>query len=322
MPRGSSIGTPPVTPEALVSHKLVLRMLCILPLIAALAAPALAADAPAPTAQQQAVHKAAAAARAALVKGPASVTLRDQATLALPEHYGFVPRKEAAPLMEAMGNSVDDEFLGLVYPLGDGANTDWFVSLDYSASGYVKDDDARHWNADQLLQSLKDGTEAGNEERAKVGVPPLVVTRWIEPPAYDANTHRLVWSAEAKRKDGADDDPTVNYNTYLLGREGYVSLNLITSASSVAGDQAAAHALLDALTFNSGKRYGDFNSSTDKVAAYGLAALVAGVAAKKLGLLALLAAMGVKFAKVIAIAVAGGLVGAKRWLKSRSARQA
>jgi uncharacterized membrane-anchored protein len=296
-------------------------MLCILPLIAAVAAPALAADAP-PTAQQQAVQKAAAGARAALVKGPASVALRDQATLALPAHFGFVPRKEAVPLMQAMGNSVDDEFLGLVYPLADGPNTDWFVSLDYTGSGYVKDDDAKHWDAGQLLQSLKDGTEAGNEERAKIGVPPLVVTRWIEPPAYDGNTHRLVWSAEAKRKDGADPDPTVNYNTYLLGREGYVSLNLITNASTVDGDKAAAHALLDALSFNSGKRYGDFNSSTDKVAAYGLAALVAGVAAKKLGLLALLAATVVKFAKVIAVAVAGLLVAIRRWLKGRTARQA
>jgi uncharacterized membrane-anchored protein len=224
--------------------------------------------------------------------------------------------------MQAMGNSVDEEFLGLIYPLDDGANTDWFVTLDYSPSGYVKDDDAKNWDAGKLLQSLKDGTEAGNEERVKIGVPPLVVTRWIEPPAYDGATHRLVWSAEAKRKDGADADPTVNYNTYLLGREGYVSLNLITSASAVDGDKPAAHRLLDAVAFNSGKRYGDFNSSTDKVAAYGLAALVAGVAAKKLGVLALLAAMALKFAKVIAVAVAGLFVGLKRLLKGRAAPQA
>ena len=70
------------------------------------------------------------------------------------------------------------------------------------------------------------------------------------------------------------------------------------------------------------KRYGDFNSSTDKVAAYGLAALVAGVAAKKLGLLALLAATAVKFAKVIVLAVAGVFVAIKRWLKGRTGQQA
>ena len=85
---------------------------------------------------------------------------------------------------------------------------------------------------------------------------------------------------------------------------------------------AAARQLLEAVDFNSGKRYGDFNSSTDKVAAYGLAALVAGVAAKKLGLLALLAATVIKFAKIIVVAVAGVFVAIKRWLKGRVGQQA
>lgn len=288
-------------------------------LLTALIAPAFAAD-PAPDARQQAMHQAASAAKAALVKGPAKVTLRDQAKLALPENFGFVPQQQAAALMRAMGNTTRDDFLGLIVPLG--GDSHWFVAVTYESSGYIKDDDARHWDADKLLQSLKEGTEAANEERVKAGVPALEVTRWIEPPAYEPETHRLVWSAEARSKDGSDRDPTVNYNTYLLGREGYVSMNLITSASAVDADKSAARALLAAVDFDSGKRYGDFNSSTDKVAAYGLAALVAGVAAKKLGLLALLAAMAVKFAKIIAVSVAALIVAIKRWLKARTARTA
>jgi len=288
-------------------------------LLTALIAPAFAAD-PAPDARHQAIRRAAAAAEAALVKGPAEVTLRDQAKLALPEHFGFVPQQPAAALMRAMGNSPGDDFLGLIVPQEERSN--WFVAVTYHASGYIKDDDARHWDADKLLQSLKDGTEAANEERVKSGAPALEVTRWIEPPAYEPETHRLVWSAEARHKDGSGHDPAVNYNTYLLGREGYLSLNLITSASAVDEDKSAARALLSAVDFNSGKRYGDFNSSTDKVAAYGLAALVAGVAAKKLGLLALLAAMAVKFAKIIAVAVAALIVGIKRWFKARAGQAA
>jgi len=298
---------------------MLLRMLLIM---AALTAPAFAADPAAPPAgaREQAMRQAATAARAALVRGPAEVTLRDQASLALPEHFGFVPQQQAAALMRAMGNRTSDNFLGLIVPQQE--SSDWFVSVNYQDSGYIKDDDARHWDADKLLQSLKDNTDAANEERTKAGVPALVVTRWIEPPAYEAETHRLVWSAEARRKDGADSDPTINYNTYLLGREGYLSLNLITSASSVDQDKPAARELLAAVNFNSGKRYGDFNSSTDKVAAYGLAALVAGVAAKKLGLLALLVATIVKFAKIIAVAVAALIVAIKRWFKGRVGRTA
>ena len=290
-----------------------LRILLMLALIT----PVLAAD-PAPDARRQAMQQAEAAARAALVKGPAEVPLRDQATLALPARYAFVPQQPAAALLRAMGNSPGDSLVGLIVP----HEGDWFVSVSYQAAGYVKDDDARHWDADKLLQSLKDGTEAADEARTRAGAPALEVTRWIEPPAYETDTHRLVWSAEARHKDGGVGDPTVNYNTYLLGREGYLSLNLVTTASSVDEEKPAAHELLAAVNFNSGKRYGDFNSSTDKVAAYGLAALVAGVAAKKLGFLALLAAMAVKFAKIIAVAVAGFFVGIKRWLKGRAARQA
>ena len=291
------------TPGALVR----VLLLCVLTWPALLRADA-------PSTPQQARDGAAAAARAALVRGPATVPLRDQATLALPEHFGFVPRNEGAALMRAMGNRIDDNFLGLIFPQGSGR---WLVTLEYAPSGYIKDDDAKHWDADKLLQSLKDGTEAANAERIKVGVPALVVTRWIEPPAYESATHELVWSAEAKHKDGTGTDPTVNYNTYLLGREGYISLDLITRASAIDTDKQAAHALLGAVSFNGGKRYADFNSSTDKVAAYGLAALVAGVAAKKLGLLALLAATVVKFAKLLVLAAAGLFAGVSKWLKAR-----
>lgn len=264
-------------------------------------------------AHRAAVKAAAEAARAAIVSGPTSVALRDQATLALPEHYGFVPRKQAADLMNAMGNRTGPDFLGLVVPLGD-SGADWFVTVDYNSSGYIKDDDAKHWDADKLLQSLKDNTDAGNEEREKIGVPAIVVTRWVETPAYTGGSHELVWAAEVKRKDGRGEDPFVNYNTYLLGREGYLSLDLVARESAMEEDKPAARQLLEAVQFNSGKRYADFNSSTDKVAAYGLAALVAGVAAKKLGLLALLAATIVKFAKVIGVAVVAAVVAIRKWL--------
>jgi uncharacterized membrane-anchored protein len=137
-----------------------------------------------------------------------------------------------------------------------------------------------------------------------MGIPALEVTRWIEPPAYDAATQRLVWSVEGRDKGAAADaDNTVNYNTYVLGREGYISLDLITSSSKIEAQKPIARNLLAAVAFNDGKRYADYNASTDKLAAYGLAALVGGVAAKKLGLLAIAAAFLAKSFKLVAIAV-------------------
>jgi uncharacterized membrane-anchored protein len=260
------------------------------------------------------------AAMAAMVHGPNTVRLKDQAQLVLPAGYGFVGPTEGAAVMDLMGNQTDERFVGLIFPQSEESN--WFVTIDYEASGYIKDDDAKDWDAEELLQSLKDGTEAGNEHRREIGVPEIQVTRWVERPTYDAATHRLVWSAEAREKSGQDPDPVVNYNTYVLGREGYVSLNLITASSTVEQDKPAAHELLGAVSFNDGKRYGDFNESTDKVAAYGLAALVGGIAAKKLGLLAAIGVFVAKFGKLLivgAVAAGGGLF---KFLKGRKASEA
>jgi uncharacterized membrane-anchored protein len=257
------------------------------------------------------------AAIAAMVAGPNSVTLRDQATLTLPEGFGFVPAKEGSNVMKVMGNRTDDRFLGLVLPLR--KDSKFFVSVEYESAGYIKDDEAKEWDAAGLLQTLKDGTEAANAERERRGIDPIKVTRWVEPPAYDSATHRLVWSAEATLKNGTDPDPTINYNTYVLGREGYVSANLITTASTVDDDRSVAAPLLSAFVFNGGKRYEDFNSSTDKIAAYGLTALIGGIAAKKLGLLALGAAFFVKFAKVIIVAVVAVGAAARKFLGGKAA---
>lgn len=270
------------------------------------------------TPAQQASQAAWKAAGAAMIHGPSTIDVRDQATISLPEGYGFIPRREAAEVMRLMGNTTDDEFIGLILPHDE--EKQWFVSVNYIDSGYIKDDDAKDWKADELLESLKEGTEAGNEERAKLGIPAIKVTRWIEEPAYDNPTHRLVWSAEVTLKERTDNDPGVNYNTYVLGRTGYVSLNLITSESTIAEDKPAARQLLAAVNFNDGRTYADFKPSTDKVAAYGIAALIAGVAAKKLGLFAVIGVFILKFAKIFALAAAGVFGGVWKWLKGRSGK--
>ena len=254
------------------------------------------------------------AAGEAMQPGPTVITLRDQAQINLPEGYGFIPPKEGAALMEAMGNQTDANFLGLIFPQSD---AEWFVTVDFDPAGYIKDDDAKEWDADELLQNLKDGTEQANEHRQKIGVTPIEVTRWIEQPSYDASSHRLVWSAEIKDKGSSGEDAGINYNTYVLGREGYVSLNLITSVAEVEAHKPAAQELLAAVNFNDGKRYGDFNESTDKVAAYGLAALVGGLAAKKLGLLATLGLLVAKFGKLLLVGVVALGAGAVKFLKGK-----
>lgn len=283
-----------------------------------LLAPALTAQpTPAATPAEVAANTAWANAAKSMESGPRTIALRNQATLKLPEGFGFIPTREASALMEAMGNSSDDAFIGLIIPTApDGG--DWMISVDYNPTGYIEDEDAKTWNADELLSNLKEGTEAGNQRRIQMGIPALEVTRWVEVPSYDSTTQRLVWSAEARQRGAAPgEDSTVNYNTYVLGREGYVSLNLITSASAVEGQKPIAKTLLGNVAFVDGKRYADFNAATDKLAGYGLAALIGGVAAKKLGFFALIAAFFAKFFKLIIF----GLIAAATAVRSYFTRK-
>jgi len=153
------------------------------------------------------------------VVGPAEVMLKDQARLALPAARMWVPQPVAGKILEAMGNRPGPRLLGLVYPLAEA--DDWIVVAEYEPAGYVKDDDARDWNADDLLKSYREGTEASNEERVKLGAPALQIIGWAEKPAYDGATHRLVWAMATRAKDSPADAPQgVNYNTYALGRDG------------------------------------------------------------------------------------------------------
>jgi uncharacterized membrane-anchored protein len=243
--------------------------------------------------------------------GPGDIALLDQATLKIPADYFFVPKAEGARVLRALGNVVNDStYVGLV--VGTHQNDQWIVVIRYIKEGYIKDDEAKNWNADELLKSIKEGVEEGNKDRIARGFPEMQVIGWVEPPGYDAATHRLVWSLLAKDKDQPDNaQKSVNYNTYALGRDGYFSLNLLSASERIASEKAVAHKLLADLSYSAGKRYEDFSATTDRIAEYGILALVGGVAAKKLGLFALAIAFVLKFAKVFilgAVVVGAGVM--------------
>jgi uncharacterized membrane-anchored protein len=244
-------------------------------------------------------------------QGPADVTLEDQAILHVPSDMAFVPPAESNALMMAWGNSADDRLLGIVVPKSKDEN--WVTTIDKTLEGYVKDDEARNWNADDLLKSLKDGTEAQNEDRIARGFNALDVTGWIEKPNYDATAKRLVWSMKMNHRGVEDDTAVVNYNTYALGKDGYLEVDLLTDEKGVDRERTFAKQVLGALEYNKGKRYEDYKPGTDHLAEYGIAALIGGVAAKKLGILAVASVFILKFIKVIGIAAVVGLAGIKKF---------
>lgn len=245
-------------------------------------------------------------AQATQKSGPAIVPLLDEATLQIPADYVFVPMPAAARLLKAMGNRVDPHLIGVVFP---GHDENWLMVVQFEKTGFIREDDARQWNVDDLLRSVREGTERGNLQRREQGLPEIEVTGWVEKPRYDVTNHRLVWAVAAHDSGASpekDSAQGVNYNTYMLGRDGYFKFNLVTDLKDLSGQQAAADEVTASLHYLEGKRYQDFDQASDPVADFSIAALVAGIAVKKLGYPAVLAAVVAKFS--IAIGAAAVLV--------------
>ena len=238
------------------------------------------------------------------VKGPADVPLLDQAVLHVPAGEIFVPQPQADRLLDLFGNpGSNPDMPGLILPRDPKAT--WLMPVRFQAVGFIKDDDARTWNADEMLASLKTGTDEQNREREKAGVPAMEVMGWSEPPRYDAATHRLAW-ALGSRVAGAKDDapPLVNYNTYALGRDGYFMMNLVTALPDLPALKPVAEQQLAALEFDAGKHYADFDARTDRVAAYGLSTLIVGITQPRLGFIPAAQAFAAQSMKAIALVVA------------------
>jgi uncharacterized membrane-anchored protein len=216
--------------------------------------------------------------------GPKAIDLGHGAKLDLPESHAFLAQPDAGKLMEKMGNLYNDDLLGLVVSKNEA--DEYIVTLRYEESGYIKDDE--ELDGKELLASIQEGEDEYNEERKKLGFSAIHAAGWDEEPHYDKLKHELVWGPRIEAADGG----SINYNTRILGRNGYISLNLVTDKQHLAEYKPAGALLLSKTTFEPGKRYADFNSSTDKVAEYGLTGLVLGGAglglakAAKLGVLA------------------------------------
>lgn len=213
--------------------------------------------------------------------GPATVALGHELELRLPAGFQYLEPVASAKVLESMGNFHNESVLGLVTPTREGRS--YFVVLEYDESGFVKDDE--ELDADAILDTLKEGQAAANHERVARGFKALTIDGWAEPPRYEPARHHLVWAVRLHDDDGA----SINFPTRILGRRGYVMVNLVVDPEQFEAGRADMPVLLAATTFVPGARYEDYDPSTDKTAEYGLVALVTGglaVKAAKVGILA------------------------------------
>ena len=218
--------------------------------------------------------------------GPAMGQLGQIAQVRVPESCRFTGERGTKQFMELTQNPVSGGELGVLLCTDAARDSSvWFVVFTYNESGYVKDDEKKSLDGEAILASLKSGNEAGNEERRKRGWEELELTGWARAPYYDSATNNLTWSLRVHAKGTTSE--SINHSVRLLGRGGVMNADLVADPEQMESAVATFDALLTEYAYTDGNRYSEWREG-DKVAEYGLTALIAGgagVAAAKLGLL-------------------------------------
>lgn len=246
-------------------------------------------------------------------KGPTLGRLGDVAEIQVPEGYLFTDKTGAMRLLELTQNPTNGREVGALVPDREGADGSWFVIFEFHDTGYVKDDEKDELDADAILQSLQEGTEAANETRKQRGWELFHVVGWEKPPFYDERTKNLTWAIRGRTSGGAEVSESVNYSVRILGRRGTMNVDLVLSPHMVAGTVPEFDNLLGGFNYVQGQTYAEWVPG-DKVAAYGLTALVAGGAGAALAKAGILQ----KFWKLIVAGIVALLAGIKKlWASFR-----
>jgi uncharacterized membrane-anchored protein len=203
-------------------------------------------------------------------QGPSIGNLGGIAEVHIPAGYVFADANDARKIMEAMQNPISGSELGFVSPVGE----DWFILYEFDDVGYVRDDEKSSLDADAMLASIKKGTEEGNKERRRRGWPTMTILGWEQKPRYNELTHNLEWAIRGE----SEGNPVINYNTRLLGRGGVMRVTLVTDPSTLTPTLPKFKNVLTGFSFTQGHKYAEFRQG-DKMAKYGLSALVVGGAA-------------------------------------------
>ncbi|MBW8824607.1 MAG: DUF2167 domain-containing protein [Xanthomonadales bacterium] len=239
--------------------------------------------------------------------GPVTARVGSQATLQVPKGHRFLDSANSHKLEELMHNPPSE---GELYTLAPD-DLHWIALLSFDAIGYVEDDEKL--DADALLKSVQEGTEASNEERRKRGWGAIHATGWSFKPQYDSQSHRLEWAIIGENEQTKGQ--TINYNTRLLGRHGVMNVVVLADPETVTASIGEFKGLLPGYDFNDGERYAQFKAG-DHVAEIGLAALITGgaaaIAAKK-GLFATIGIALVKFWKLLLVGFAACGAAIKRF---------
>ncbi len=226
------------------------------------------------------------------------------ATLNVPQGCLYLNPEQSKILMEEIyGNPPAPLSLGMLL-----ADTPtimeaprWLVDYNYVEEGHVDDEDAKDIDYADLLKQLKEQTVEENKNRISSGYESIELVGWAQAPFYDQVKKKLHWAKEYIF--GGSELHSLNYNIRVLGRQGYLEMNIISSMDQFNEVKQDVDKILNSTDFNDGQKYADYNSSTDKLAEYGIGGLIAGTVLAKTGILAKIGIFLLKIIKPLIVGI-------------------
>ena len=230
--------------------------------------------------------------------------LGGKATIKLTDDFRFLDSPNARKVLVDIWNNPPDAGStdGMIVPKdinyvdGDG----WAAIIQWKEEGYVKDSDFDSIDFNKMLAELKEQSAEASKERVRRGYGRMELAGWATQPHYDRQNHKLYW-AKSYSVDGPVQQ--LNYDIRILGRSGCLEMSILAGVPQLADIEARAPAILGMVDFTEGNRYADYKHGTDKVAAYGIAGLIAGGVLAKAGFFKVAALFVAKFAKVLIVGV-------------------
>lgn len=207
--------------------------------------------------------------------------------LNVPEGFKYLGVEQSKYVVEELwGNPPQENLQGMLFPENSDPFSDssYAYIVTYSPIGYVKDNDAKDINYDDLLKEMKSDDIAENKTRKEMGLATLYTVGWAAKPFYDENKKVLHWALDLSSDEA--EEHTLNYKVISLGRKGMLTMNAIGSINQLDMIRADVDKVLTMAEYTEGNKYSDFDSNVDDVAAWTVGGLVAGKMLMKVGFFA------------------------------------
>ena len=220
----------------------------------------------------------------------------------VPDELQFLDKEQGKKLLvQYWSNSEDkmDKLLGVMVPRSAQCFYQVTVAyvIEYDNCGYIKDDDAKSIDYDELLDQLRKSFE--EESKALPQDEKITLRGWAVPPKYIQESHVLVWAKSIS----FGTNEVVNYDMRVLGKDGLVSINAVSSPDNLEEIDSKGNDIINTFSYDKGYMYAEFDPKRDRVSDWTIGGLIAGGILAKSGLLAKLGILLLKFWKLLIVGI-------------------